>query len=131
MDAIYFDHIIKPFAGEGREECPICIDNDQFTFKSWVKLRNCSHYFHRHCIDLWLEHKSTCPICVQDTTPSVTFSMESSSPSSSPSSRPSVHDDYTNYIPTRNYDNCNWPRVLCFTVMSVALISLVLLLCFR
>lgn len=62
----YGKRLMQPFDGADREECPICMDNDQFTFKSWVKLTNCSHIFHQHCIDLWLEHKQTCPVCVQN-----------------------------------------------------------------
>lgn len=29
---------LKPYSGENREECNICLDNDAFTYKSWVKL---------------------------------------------------------------------------------------------
>lgn len=46
--------------------CPICFDNDQFTYKSWVQLHHCRHRFHRHCIDLWLEQARTCPLCVRE-----------------------------------------------------------------
>lgn len=68
----YTTGLIVPFLDneekkEKKEVCSICMDNDQFTYKSWVKLK-CSHYFHRHCIDLWLENHHTCPICIQDVT---------------------------------------------------------------
>jgi len=53
---------LKPYSGENREECNICLDNDSFTYKSWIKL-GCYHYFHRHCIELWIEERFTCPIC--------------------------------------------------------------------
>ena len=49
-------------SGIKREECPICLDNDMFTYKAWVKLE-CSHTFHIHCIDLWRENHSDCPLC--------------------------------------------------------------------
>jgi hypothetical protein len=62
----YEERFVKRFVGEEREECPICVDNDEFTYKSWVRLKACAHFFHQHCIDLWLEHKQTCPVCVQD-----------------------------------------------------------------
>lgn len=62
----YEERFVKRFVGEDREECPICVDNDEFTYKSWVRLKACAHFFHQHCIDLWLEHKQTCPVCVQD-----------------------------------------------------------------
>lgn len=61
----YEERYFVSYDGEQREECPICIDNDQFTCKSWVKLKQCKHFFHQHCIDQWMEHKWTCPVCVQ------------------------------------------------------------------
>lgn len=64
-DILYRTGITKPYDGDNMEECPICISNDGFTYKSWVELK-CGHCFHRHCIDLWLENRQTCPICVQD-----------------------------------------------------------------
>jgi len=66
---LYEEGFTKPYDGENREECPICSDNDAFTYKSWVKL-GCDHYFHRHCIDIWIDNKtvnninkSRCPLC--------------------------------------------------------------------
>lgn len=64
-DVPYVTNLIKPYDGDNAEECSICISNDEFTYKSWVRL-SCDHCFHRHCIDLWLEKHRTCPICVQD-----------------------------------------------------------------
>jgi len=61
-DKFYDGKYSKSYSGENREECNICLDNDCFTYKSWVKL-GCLHYFHRHCIDLWTEDRETCPIC--------------------------------------------------------------------
>lgn len=62
MDNLYETGLEKPLL----ELCPICMDNDQFTYKSWIKLKRCSHCFHRHCIDLWLEKKDNCPVCIQN-----------------------------------------------------------------
>ena len=61
----YITGITKPYEGSNAEDCSICIHNDVFTYKNWVKLK-CGHCFHRHCIDLWLENHKTCPICIQD-----------------------------------------------------------------
>jgi len=66
---IYEENIVKQYELPNREECPICIDNDNFTYKSWIRIKKCSHYFHRHCINLWLEQKTTCPVCVQNVYP--------------------------------------------------------------
>lgn len=63
--SVYQTGIVKPYNGDNVENCPICISNDEFTYKSWVELK-CGHHFHRHCIDLWLEEHQTCPICVQN-----------------------------------------------------------------
>lgn len=69
----YVEGIVVPLLGseQGKEEdredpniCPICLSNDPFTYKSWVMMRNCPHTFHRHCIDLWLESRPTCPLCM-------------------------------------------------------------------
>lgn len=62
----YNEGFVKPFEGYTREECTICSDNDAFTYKSWVKL-GCDHYFHRHCIDIWIDTRkieyAKCPLC--------------------------------------------------------------------
>ena len=58
----YKEGFSKPYNGNDREECPICSDNDSFTYKSWVRL-GCSHFFHKHCIDLWIEERPDCPTC--------------------------------------------------------------------
>ena len=61
----YLGNYIKKYDDPDREDCIICSNNDIFTYKSWIKL-GCSHYFHKHCIDIWLEDKDSCPICKQD-----------------------------------------------------------------
>lgn len=40
------------------ETCSICLDVIDNSFKS-----NCGHYFHKYCIDKWLNINNTCPIC--------------------------------------------------------------------
>lgn len=62
----YKKGIVKPYEGDDKEECSICMSNDQFTYKNWAELRKCKHSFHHHCIDLWLEKHRTCPICIQN-----------------------------------------------------------------
>lgn len=49
--------------------CSICLDNDQYTYKSWVQMNGCLHKFHRHCIDLWLEQRPVCPLCLHEVRP--------------------------------------------------------------
>ena len=51
---------------EEDQVCSICLDNDLYTYKSWVKMNNCTHQFHRHCVDLWLENHDTCPLCMKN-----------------------------------------------------------------
>ena len=44
--------------------CSICLD--EFTIDNninVVKTINCSHYFHKDCIDRWLHIRQTCPNC--------------------------------------------------------------------
>lgn len=40
--------------------CPICLDDIHYKD---VKKIICGHYFHKKCIDTWLERKPTCPKC--------------------------------------------------------------------
>ena len=42
------------------EECVICCDNNN-NYKK-IKL-NCSHIFHKRCIETWWQYKYDCPIC--------------------------------------------------------------------
>jgi len=44
------------------EECPICIA-ELGAGDTLRRLPNCSHCFHRSCIDLWLLRSATCPLC--------------------------------------------------------------------
>lgn len=67
MNPFLEEDLIRFYKGDKEEDthiCPICLDNDEFTYKSWAKLR-CHHCFHRHCIKIWMEKKTTCPVCVQ------------------------------------------------------------------
>ncbi|CAL1285590.1 unnamed protein product, partial [Larinioides sclopetarius] len=41
-------------------ECIICLES---TSLKEMKTLQCSHAFHRPCIDLWLEEERRCPIC--------------------------------------------------------------------
>lgn len=52
----------------GKEEnhtlvkCQVC----QFPYENGEELRNlpiCGHYFHRECVDSWLQTKNTCALC--------------------------------------------------------------------
>ncbi|EFJ08031.1 hypothetical protein SELMODRAFT_49554, partial [Selaginella moellendorffii] len=54
------------FPGENEEheaQCAVCLCD--FEPSSLVrKLPNCSHVFHRDCLDKWLNHNhTTCPMC--------------------------------------------------------------------
>lgn len=61
----YLEGYVKSYTEPNREECVICSDNDAFTYRSWIKL-GCQHYFHRHCIDIWINQRPTCPLCNQN-----------------------------------------------------------------
>ncbi|KAL7091941.1 hypothetical protein ACP275_12G135200 [Erythranthe tilingii] len=42
--------------------CAVCLNS--LTEKSQVwELRNCSHVFHKHCLEKWIAYESTCPLC--------------------------------------------------------------------
>ena len=47
-----------------RDTCPICLEEFQRT--DTVRNLNCSHSFHKKCIDPWLiNYKIECPMCRQ------------------------------------------------------------------
>lgn len=41
-----------------QETCSICLDTIDNLF-----VTNCGHYFHKHCIDRWLNTNDNCPLC--------------------------------------------------------------------
>lgn len=56
-----FNHRIN--AGDEESlSCAICLD-DFKDFEVCKRFPSCDHVFHSHCIDLWLVHRRTCPIC--------------------------------------------------------------------
>lgn len=42
-------------------KCPICLED--FVPGNVLRCMDCSHTFHKHCLDRWLGMKATCPIC--------------------------------------------------------------------
>jgi len=43
------------------DKCSICIDDIE-RLQLWRKL-DCSHVFHKKCIDTWFQRKLSCPLC--------------------------------------------------------------------
>jgi thiol-disulfide isomerase/thioredoxin len=41
------------------DNCPICIDK----IIDNIKITNCNHKFHKHCLDEWLKYNNSCPYC--------------------------------------------------------------------
>lgn len=62
-----------PSMAEGKEEnhtavkCQVC----QFPYEEGDELRElpCEHYFHKECVDSWLETKDTCALCRKSIVP--------------------------------------------------------------
>lgn len=49
-------------------ECAVCLN--EFADDETLRLiPNCSHVFHRDCVDVWLLHHSTCPVCRAELVP--------------------------------------------------------------
>lgn len=47
-----------------KEECSICYEEMTIGYKSAKKLKNCSHTFHKKCLQKWVDmEKRTCPLC--------------------------------------------------------------------
>jgi len=45
------------------KECSICMNTLK---KNYVKLKNCDHFFCKHCIYTWITYNPTCPNCRKD-----------------------------------------------------------------
>ncbi|XP_058744609.1 RING-H2 finger protein ATL11-like [Vicia villosa] len=59
-------------------ECAVCLN--EFEDDETLRLIPvCSHVFHRECIDAWLLHHSTCPVCRADLVPDPKDELLSSS----------------------------------------------------
>jgi hypothetical protein len=43
-------------------DCVICIDNISLSDENLIKLE-CGHYYHKKCIDTWVNDNFNCPIC--------------------------------------------------------------------
>jgi hypothetical protein len=44
-----------------KTSCSICMDN--FKARDRIRTLPCLHFFHKACIDEWLQRQGTCPIC--------------------------------------------------------------------
>jgi hypothetical protein len=42
--------------------CSICLEINKIEDKNTKRLE-CGHYFHKQCVDPWLEKRKTCPLC--------------------------------------------------------------------
>lgn len=60
--ATYGELIMKTTVEE--TTCAVCLSEVQGRDRVW-ELRNCSHVFHKGCLDTWLDHDEhlTCPLC--------------------------------------------------------------------
>ncbi|CAO2819100.1 unnamed protein product [Amaranthus hypochondriacus] len=49
--------------GYGAEQCAICL-NEFRDYEEIRRLRNCSHIFHKGCVDRWMDDDQiSCPLC--------------------------------------------------------------------
>jgi len=44
-----------------QQDCSIC--KDPFTGSQQLRLLQCKHFFHKSCVDDWLNTHNTCPVC--------------------------------------------------------------------
>merc|ERR1712138_235968 len=52
---------VKGKKADNDEGCVICMNN--YHPQNIVTELPCNHYFHQHCINIWLENHNTCPMC--------------------------------------------------------------------
>lgn len=44
-------------------ECSVCLNKVMCRAENYEILEKCNHGFHSNCIEAWLQHHSTCPLC--------------------------------------------------------------------
>lgn len=58
---LYPCHQIHQFQLEKKDVCNVCLS--KYDERAVVRTFDCGHYFHQTCIDKWIEHNPTCPVC--------------------------------------------------------------------
>jgi Ring finger domain len=56
----------------GEPPCAICLDTSGYT--RWLRLE-CSHAYHKKCINRWFETEPTCPVCLRRVNPGIKFAV--------------------------------------------------------
>lgn len=55
--------VLAEEAGGADVMCAVCLNNME-RHEEIRRLRNCSHIFHRECVDKWVDHdQNACPLC--------------------------------------------------------------------
>lgn len=54
-------------SANGQKECIICLE--EFKGNQNIRLLQCMHYFHKKCIDEWLNNNTICPECQHNIIP--------------------------------------------------------------
>lgn len=68
-----FDLIIPNLSEYLGEQCSICM-NSYETYEN-LRILECKHYFHKQCIEQWLQTRSTCPLCRGNTNDTIQINM--------------------------------------------------------
>jgi hypothetical protein len=63
------DDLPSPSVNPIGTECVMCLVD--YCAGDTVRVLNCRHVFHTHCIDEWLQRNRTCPCCCRDVTVAV------------------------------------------------------------
>lgn len=68
MKAIFYDHVTdsclkERIMNDEKMECSICLGH--FNMNERVIQLQCSHVYHKRCIESWLKWSKSCPICRQ------------------------------------------------------------------
>jgi hypothetical protein len=65
LEQIEANTTVGNLVSDEEHACAICQDNLQ-PEQEGRKLNACGHWFHKHCIDTWLEGNVYCPVCRHD-----------------------------------------------------------------
>jgi len=83
IDAIGLDTVDEETCGKLKESqtvCGICLE--EFKVQDEMRTMDCTHCFHKECIDRWLGQVASCPICKKELTSDCASGTSSSSSSS-------------------------------------------------
>jgi len=61
-----YDYKIIRWKNNETRENTCCICLEEYKMNEKICILNCSHEFHKKCLESWLYQSNTCPLCVEE-----------------------------------------------------------------